>query len=70
MIMLLALKSGAVQMRWSELFAAMGIGSDLDAFKRSVFLELRLPRVLFAAVAGGALALSGAVMQALFRNPF
>ena len=69
MIMLVALKSGAVQMRWSELFAAMGIGSDLDAFKRSVFLELRLPRVLFAAVAGGALALSGAVMQALFRNP-
>lgn len=69
LIMLLALKSGAVPMRWSELFAAMGIGSDLDSFKRSVFLELRLPRVLFAAVAGGALALSGAVMQALFRNP-
>ena len=68
-IMLLALKSGAVPIRWSELFAAMGFGSDLDVFKRSVFLELRLPRVLFAAVAGGALALSGAVMQALFRNP-
>ncbi len=68
-IMLLALKSGAVPMRWSELFSVVGFGSDLDSFKRSVFLELRLPRVLFAAVAGGALALSGAVMQALFRNP-
>lgn len=68
-IMLLALKSGAVPMRWSELFSAVGFGADLDSFKRSVFLELRLPRVLFAAVAGGALALSGAVMQALFRNP-
>lgn len=68
-IMLLALKSGAVPMRWSELFSAVGFGSDLDSFKRSVFLELRLPRVLFAAVVGGALALSGAVMQALFRNP-
>jgi iron complex transport system permease protein len=56
-------------MRWSELFSVVGFGSDLDSFKRSVFLELRLPRVLFAAVAGGALALSGAVMQALFRNP-
>lgn len=68
-IMLFALKSGAVPMRWPEVFAALGIGSDLDSFKRTVFLELRLPRVLFAAVAGGALALSGAVMQALFRNP-
>ncbi len=68
-VMLLALKSGAVPMRWSEIFAAMGSSSDIDSFKRSVFLELRLPRVLFAAVAGGALALSGAVMQALFRNP-
>jgi iron complex transport system permease protein len=68
-IMLFALKSGAVPMRWPEVFAALGAGSDLDSFKRTVFLELRLPRVLFAAVAGGALALSGAVMQALFRNP-
>ncbi len=68
-IMLFTLKSGAVPMRWPEVFAALGIGSDLDSFKRTVFLELRLPRVLFAAVAGGALALSGAVMQALFRNP-
>ena len=68
-VMLLALKSGAVPMRWSEIFAVMGASSDIDSFKRSVFLELRLPRVLFAAIAGGALALSGAVMQALFRNP-
>ena len=63
--MLLALKSGAVPIRWSELFAMVGVGADLEPFKRSVFLELRLPRVLFAAVAGGALALSGAAMQAL-----
>ncbi len=68
-VMLLSLKSGAVPMHWSEIAAALGFGAEMDSFKRSVFLELRLPRVLFAAVAGGALALSGAVMQALFRNP-
>jgi iron complex transport system permease protein len=32
-------------------------------------LELRLPRVVLALIAGGALALSGAVFQALLRNP-
>jgi iron complex transport system permease protein len=69
MTVILALKSGAVPIQWSEVFAIVGVGADVDPLKRSVLLELRLPRVLFAAVAGGALALSGAVMQALFRNP-
>lgn len=36
---------------------------------RRVVLELRLPRVLFAAVVGGALAIIGAAYQTLFRNP-
>ena len=42
---------------------------SLEAMERSVFLDVRLPRVLFGALAGAALALSGATMQALFRNP-
>ena len=36
---------------------------------RMVLLELRLPRVLFAIVVGGALAVVGAAYQTLFRNP-
>ncbi|MEC5398549.1 FecCD family ABC transporter permease [Uliginosibacterium sp. H1] len=40
-----------------------------DIFWRNVLLEVRLPRVLFAIVIGAGLAVSGAVMQALFRNP-
>lgn len=36
---------------------------------RLVILELRLPRVLFAVLVGGALASVGAVYQTLFRNP-
>lgn len=37
--------------------------------KELVFWNLRLPRVLFAAAVGSALSVSGAVLQALFRNP-
>ncbi|OZI16858.1 iron ABC transporter [Bordetella genomosp. 7] len=40
-----------------------------DMLWRNVLLDIRLPRVLFAAVAGAALAIAGAAMQALFRNP-
>ena len=35
----------------------------------AVLSSIRLPRVLLAAVVGGALALAGAAMQGLFRNP-
>ena len=34
-----------------------------------IVLQSRLPRALLAALAGGALALSGALIQALMRNP-
>ncbi len=47
---------------------------DLEQLRNSetarvVFFELRLPRVLMAAVIGASLAAAGAALQALFRNP-
>ncbi|WP_159916445.1 iron ABC transporter permease [Pantoea sp. 18069] len=36
---------------------------------RSILIEVRLPRIALGIVVGAGLALSGAVMQALFRNP-
>lgn len=54
-------------------FLAEGAGwvpaSDADALARNVFLRLRLPRVLLAALTGAALGVSGTLMQGLFRNP-
>ncbi len=43
------------------------LGSDPMA--RTLFFRLRLPRVLMAALIGASLALVGAALQALFRNP-
>ena len=40
-----------------------------DSLWRNILLDIRLPRVLFALITGAALALTGAAMQALFRNP-
>ena len=66
---LIALRAGAVDMPWSDFFALL-LGREVaDPLMQTVLFELRLPRVLFAIIVGGALALSGAVMQALFRNP-
>ena len=58
---------GAVHVPASHVIAVLfGKGT---AMERSIVIDLRLPRVLLAALAGGALALSGAVFQAMLRNP-
>lgn len=41
----------------------------LDEISRNVLFNIRLPRVLLGILTGSALGVSGAVMQALFRNP-
>ncbi|GGP22663.1 FecCD family ABC transporter permease [Silvimonas iriomotensis] len=43
--------------------------SDEETLWRNVLMEVRLPRVLLAVVAGAGLTVTGTVMQALFRNP-
>ncbi|NIP56917.1 MAG: iron chelate uptake ABC transporter family permease subunit, partial [Gemmatimonadetes bacterium] len=45
------------------------LSADTDPTVRAIILELRLPRALLAALVGGALAVCGAVFQAILRNP-
>jgi iron complex transport system permease protein len=40
-----------------------------DSFSRTLFFRLRLPRVLMGLTIGASLAVVGAALQALFRNP-
>ena len=43
--------------------------AEMSRLQQTVLLELRLPRVLLAAMVGAALAIAGAALQGLFRNP-
>lgn len=60
--MLVGLLIGSVPLDFSGLWSG-------DASARTIFLDLRLPRVLLAALAGAALAASGAALQSTLRNP-
>jgi len=44
-------------------------GQHVDKVTYTIVYELRLPRALVAVAAGGMLALAGAIMQAVTRNP-
>jgi iron complex transport system permease protein len=62
-----ALSMGTADLNLGELRQALiGDGTSLDA---AIVRELRLPRALSAFAVGGLLALSGALLQVLLRNP-
>jgi iron complex transport system permease protein len=55
---------------WRSVSARLGLGgSPLTPLREGIVWNLRMPRTLLAAVCGAGLALCGAVMQSLLRNP-
>jgi len=69
----IALTVGAAGIPFARLPAALGISTDLSnsmtARDQLVLWSIRIPRIAAAAMVGGLLATSGAIMQGLFRNP-
>jgi heme transport system permease protein len=71
---LIALTVGAAGIPLARLPAALGLWSDASAGPnlardQLVLWSIRIPRIAAAAMVGGLLAASGAIMQGLFRNP-
>lgn len=66
--MLMAITQGAYPILLLDLLGWLA-GGAIDPVAENVVLNIRLPRVLLGLITGAALGLSGAVMQALFRNP-
>lgn len=60
----LAANLGAMRLSLAQVWQA-----SHDSMLWQIWWNIRLPRVLLAVLVGAALALSGAVMQGLFRNP-
>ncbi|MGM0693033.1 MAG: FecCD family ABC transporter permease [Pseudomonadota bacterium] len=63
----LSVSLGSVALAPGKILTALGGGGD--ALTRTLILELRLPRALAAFATGGLLAVAGALMQVLLRNP-
>ncbi|MBP6018669.1 MAG: iron ABC transporter permease [Burkholderiaceae bacterium] len=67
---LAASASGAMSIPWGSFpHLLWGDLAPEDMLQHKVLLDIRLPRVLFSAITGAALAVTGVTMQALFRNP-
>lgn len=65
---LVASTQGAYPIAMADLLA-WSRGRTDDEVAQTIWLNIRLPRVLLGLVTGAVLGITGAVMQALFRNP-
>ncbi|MCO1336153.1 iron ABC transporter permease [Microbulbifer sp. OS29] len=63
-----AVAVGAVYLSPWQVFAALG-GQDDGGLAKDIVQAIRLPRALLAAGVGAVLAVCGAMLQGLFRNP-
>ncbi len=70
-VLVLATGVGSVALGPLEVTQAVlhGLTGQLSGSADTIVWQIRLPRVLLAALVGGALALSGAAYQGVFRNP-
>jgi iron complex transport system permease protein len=76
--LILSIRVGAVPIPFSRIFLYIGHalgyhtgggGGSGGSVEEQLFLQIRLPRVVLCAFVGASLSVSGALMQALFRNP-
>lgn len=65
---LLNIKMGSVEVSWHEI-AEVITGHVSDGLVYNIVWELRLPRICAAMLLGGALAVSGFMLQVYFNNP-
>ncbi len=69
-VMLLGVSFGPISLEFMKIVRTIfSLSGGLQDEELILFLQLRLPRVLLAALVGAALATSGAVYQTVFRNP-
>lgn len=66
---LAAIALGSVRIPLSEVVKALVGGAVQSETERTIVRDVRLPRACGAAMVGAALAVSGLLMQTLFRNP-
>ena len=60
--------AGSVDISTSDLFAILA-GSGKDETFSQIVWKIRLPRILAAILLGGALSVSGFLLQSFFQNP-
>lgn len=68
-VAVISLTSGPTGVNLWDVMIKITSGQDLSRLEQVVLMDIRLPRLVMGLAVGASLAVSGAVMQGLFRNP-
>lgn len=66
---ILNVNSGSVDIPVMKIFKIIFLNEDAGSMESNIVWKIRLPRLLTAAILGGALSVSGFLLQTFFRNP-
>ena len=64
-----ALVNGSVEISAAEVLSTLAGSTELDETRRQILENIRLPRTIVAVLVGVNLSLSGAILQAVMKNP-
>ena len=68
-MMIVSLQWGSVELSWRQVLSALGLASaPVAEIVKTIVIDLRLPRVLLAALTGAGLAIVGLLLQTTTRN--
>ncbi|HFZ2392180.1 iron ABC transporter permease [Klebsiella aerogenes] len=68
-LMIASLQWGSVELSWRQVVSALGLASaPIPEILKTIVIDLRLPRVLLAALTGAGLAIVGLLLQTTTRN--
>lgn len=68
-MMIASLQWGSVELSWRQVLSALGLASaPVAEIVKTIVIDLRLPRVLLAALTGAGLAIVGLLLQTTTRN--
>ena len=63
------INTGNVHISPARIFRIIFLHGDMGTPEYNIIWKIRLPRILMAAILGGALSLSGFLLQTFFENP-
>ena len=72
-VAIISLSNGAVSTTYQEtfnyIFSFVLSSGEIDPIKEKVISNIRLPRIILSILVGASLAVSGASLQGIFKNP-
>ena len=69
LLVIVNINSGTVSIPAKEIIRIIFFRIRDDSVESNIIWKIRLPRILLAAILGGALSVSGFLLQTFFRNP-